>query len=74
MLKVKARITLIALRIRVPGEFGQSWARDLYQALTLLWLIIDRVPDLKFERIYVERVRVWKGLKESKERSSVFYY
>ena len=46
MLKVKARITLTALRICVPHAFGQSWARDLAQGLTLLWLFFDQVPDL----------------------------
>jgi hypothetical protein len=44
MLKVKAKITLIALRICVPGEFGHKWARDIYQALTLCYgfFLIER--------------------------------
>ena len=50
---MKAKITLIALRICVPGEFGQRWARDLSQALTLLWLFFDRVPDLIFWKDHI---------------------
>jgi len=35
----------------VPGAFGQSWARDLAQALTLLFIYRKRLPGLIFLRI-----------------------
>ncbi|MFH1932975.1 MAG: hypothetical protein ABIN18_15465 [Pseudomonadota bacterium] len=71
---MKAKITLTALlgicATRLLAVLGTRSLSSPYSAMAFF----DRAPDLKFERIYVERVRVWKGLKESKERSSVFYY
>ena len=58
---MKAKITLIALRICVPNEFGQRWALDLCQALTLLWLFFDLLPDLIFLD-FEHHTRGWKGM------------
>jgi len=48
----------------MPGAFGQSWARDLARALTLLFSFLDRVPDLKFGRIMslLGQEMVWKNV------------
>ena len=61
MLKLKAKITLIALRVYVPHAFGQSWARDLLRAFTLLFNFVVLLPDLKFRRVSEEVARDGKN-------------
>jgi len=61
MLKVKSKIILMALRICVPQAFGHKWARDLFQAFTLLFNFVVLLPDLKFGRVSEEVTRDGKN-------------